>query len=174
MSDKLYTVGKIVNTHGIRGELKIVPHTDFPDERFAKGSKLLFIDPNTNVRLPVTVESAREHKQMFIVRFAGFTNINEVEKYKGWLLKVEEQYLSELDEDEFYYHEIVGCSVVTEEGETLGEITEILSPGANDVWVVKRPKGKPLLLPYIDDVVLSVSIEEKKVVVRLMEGLLDL
>ncbi len=82
--------------------------------------------------------------------------------------------MSELPDGEFYYHEIVGCTVVTEEGETLGEITEILSPGANDVWVVKRPKGKPLLLPYIDDVILDVDVEGKKVTARLMEGLLDL
>lgn len=174
MSEKLYTVGKIVNTHGIRGELKILPQTDFADERFAKGSNLVFVDPNSSATLPVTVESAREHKTTYIIRFKGFGNINEVEKYKGWLLKVEEKYLSELADDEYYYHEIIGCTVVTEEGETLGEITEILSPGANDVWVVKRPKGKPLLLPYIDDVILSVDVKEKKVTARLMEGLLDL
>ncbi len=93
MSEKLYTVGKIVNTHGIRGELKIVPQTDFADERFAAGSKLVFVDPNSSATLPVTVESAREHKTMFIIRFRGFGNINEVEKYKGWLLKVEEKIL---------------------------------------------------------------------------------
>ncbi|WP_159886995.1 ribosome maturation factor RimM [Paenibacillus puerhi] len=174
MSDKLYTVGKIVNTHGIRGELKVVSETDFPAERFAKNSKLVFVDPNSGAKLPVTVESAREHKLMFIIRFQGFGNINEVEKYKGWLLKVEEQYLSELDQDEYYYHEIIGCSVVTEEGEVLGEIKEILSPGANDVWVIKRPQGKELLIPYIDEVVLDVNVKDKKVTVRLMEGLLDL
>ncbi|GLI07046.1 ribosome maturation factor RimM [Paenibacillus tyrfis] len=174
MSEKLYTVGKIVNTHGIRGELKIVPETHFPDERFAKGSKLVFVHPEQGTQLPVTVEAAREQKNMFIIKFQGFTNINEVEKYKGWLLKVEEQYLSELPEDEYYYHEIIGCTVFTEEGEELGTISEILSPGANDVWTVKRPAGKPLLLPYIDDVVLSVDVNEKKVTVRLMEGLLDL
>lgn len=174
MSEKLYTVGKIVNTHGIRGELKIVPQTDFAEDRFAKGSRLIFIEPEQGTKLPVVVESSREHKNVFIVKFQGFTNINEVEKYKGWLLKVEEQYLSDLDDDEFYYHEIVGCAVFTEEGEELGQISEILSPGANDVWVVKRPNGKPLLLPYIDDVVLEVDVEQKKVVVRLMEGLLDL
>ena len=173
MSEKLYTVGKIVNTHGIRGELKIVPQTDFPDERFAKGSALVFFDPQKQATLPVTVESAREHKKMFMVKFKGFDNINDVEKYKGWLLKVEEKYLSELPDDEFYYHEIIGCTVFTDEGEKLGTISEILSPGANDVWVVERESGKPVLIPYIDDVVLEVDIEEKRVKVSLMEGLLD-
>lgn len=174
MSEKLYTVGKIVNTHGIRGELKIVPQTDFLEERFAKGSKLVFFNPEKEELLPVTVESSRNHKNMIIARFQGYNDINEVEKYKGWLLKVEEQYLSELGDEEFYYHEIIGCLVFTEDGEELGTISDILSPGANDVWVVKRSAGKPLLLPYIDEVVLNVDVEQKRVTVHLMEGLLDL
>ncbi|OXM84644.1 ribosome maturation factor RimM [Paenibacillus rigui] len=174
MSEKLYTVGKIVNTHGIRGELKIVPETDFPDERFAKGSELLFFDPQNGRTLPVVVESAREHKKLFMIKFQGFSNINEVEKYKGWLLKVEEKYLSELTDDEFYHHEIIGCTVITDEGEELGTISEILSPGANDVWVVERPAGKPVLLPYIDEVVLEVDVDAKQVKVHVLEGLLDL
>ncbi|MDF2963192.1 MAG: RimM [Paenibacillus sp.] len=173
MSEKLYTVGKIVNTQGIRGELKIFPETDFPDERFAKGSALVFYNPQNHTTLPVVVESAREHKKLFIIKFQGFSNINEVEKYKGWLLKVEEKYVSELPEDEFYHHEIIGCSVVTDEGEELGTITEILSPGANDVWVVERENGKPVLLPYIDEVVLEVDVAEKRVKVHVMEGLID-
>ena len=92
----------------------------------------------------VKVESAREHKKMYIVKFHRFDNINEVEYLKGWLVKVRRT-IADLEEDEYYYHEIIGCSVVTTEGEKLGEITEILTPGANDVWVVKRPKGRDLL-----------------------------
>jgi 16S rRNA processing protein RimM len=171
MSDKLFTVGKIVNTHGIRGELKIVPQTDFLEERFEKGSKLVIETPQ-GTRIPVQVDASRIHKNMVLVKFKEFNEINECEKYKGSLLKVEEQYLAELEEDEYYYHEIIGCAVVTEEGEQLGTITEILSPGANDVWVVKPTKGKELLLPVIDEVVLDVDIGEKQVRVRLMEGLL--
>jgi 16S rRNA processing protein RimM len=173
MNDKLYTVGKIVNTHGLMGELRIFPETDFAEERFAKGSQLVFVEPKQNMKIAVTIESAREHKKMFIIKFKGFHHINEVEKFKGWLLKVEEQYMFELPDDEFYYHEIIGCQVVTDEGEELGTVSEILSPGANDVWVVERPTGKPVLLPYIDDVILEVDIEKKLVKVHLMEGLLD-
>lgn len=172
MNEKMYNVGKIVNTHGIRGELKIVPLTDFPEERFAQGAKLTFVHPEDGRMLPVVVDAARDHKNMYIVKFHGFDNINDVEKYKGWMLKVEEQFQTELEDDEFYYHEIIGCQAFTEEGELLGVIAEILSPGANDVWVIERPQAKPLLVPYIDDVVLEVNIEEKRVVIRLLEGLL--
>ncbi|MFC0214312.1 ribosome maturation factor RimM [Paenibacillus chartarius] len=171
MSDKLYTVGKIVNTHGIRGELKIWPQTDFAEERFEKGSELVIETPNGTC-VPVSVETSRIHKNMVLVKFKQFDNINECEKYKGSLLKVEEKYLGELNEGEYYYHEIIGCKVVTEEGQELGTITEILTPGANDVWVVKPPKGKEVLLPVIDDVVLEVDVASKLVRVRLLEGLI--
>jgi len=171
MSEKLYTVGKIVNTHGIRGELKIVPETDFP-ERFDKGSELVIVDAQ-NKQTPVTVGASRLHKNMYIIQFTQFSNINDVEKYKGSLIKVEEKFQQPLEEGEYYYHEIIGCKVVTEEGEELGLIKEVLTPGANDVWVVALPKGKELLLPVIDDVILDVNIADKTVRVHVMEGLLE-
>jgi len=173
MSQKLFNVGKIVNTHGIKGELKILSATDFPELRFEKGSELLFVDPDGKQQVEAEVESSREHKGMFIVKFKGFSDINQVEKYKGWSVKVDEDNLAELDEDEYYYHEIIGCRVVTKEGEELGEVKEILSPGANHVWVVKRPKGKDILLPVIDEVIVEVDVENKLITVDPMEGLID-
>lgn len=171
MEGKLYNVAKIVNTHGVRGELKLVPQTDFPDVRFAKGSELLLLGP-MGERLPVTVESGRPQKNVWMVKFKEFADINAAEKVKNWEVKVSSEDLVDLDEGEFYYHEIIGCRVFTEEGEDLGTIKEILTPGANDVWVVEMPNGKDLLLPYIDDVVLTVDKTAQKVTVRLMEGLL--
>ncbi|GAA3406714.1 ribosome maturation factor RimM [Paenibacillus hodogayensis] len=174
MSGKRFNVGKAVNTHEIRGELKIVAQTDFPEERFAKGSKLLLVDPNeeTNV-LPVTVQTARTHKNVYIVKFQGHDNINDVLPYKGWLLQVADEERKPLEEGEYYYHEIIGCSVVTDEGVELGTVTDILAPGANHVWVVDRPKGKQVLLPVIDDCILDVNVEEKRIRVHVLEGLID-
>lgn len=172
MNRNLHTVGEIVNTHGIRGELKIIPHTHFAEQRFAKGSKLVIVTSNGET-VDVTIQASRLHKKSYIVAFKELSNINEVEKFKGSLLKIDEEYQDELEEDEYYYHEIIGCVAVTEEGEELGEIIEILAPGANDVWVIKRPKGKQLLIPVIDDVVLEIDVDNKKVIVSLMEGLLD-
>jgi 16S rRNA processing protein RimM len=88
-------------------------------------------------------------------------------------LKIEEKYQQPLEEGEYYYREIIGCSVVTEEGEELGPITEILTPGANDVWVVSKPKSKQILIPVIDDVVLDVDVANKIVKIHVLEGLLD-
>ncbi|WP_127531863.1 ribosome maturation factor RimM [Paenibacillus kobensis] len=176
MADKWYTVGKLVNTHGIRGEVKVWPHTDFPDVRFAKGSMLTLFDEEKGGRLEVEVVSARLQKNVYIVKLKGFDNINDIEKYKGWTLKVSEDDLVDLAEDEYYYHEIIGCTVVTDEGEELGTVTEILSPGANDVWVVKGKGGngrpKEILLPVIDDVLRNVDVAGKTITVHLLEGLI--
>ncbi|TVX97701.1 ribosome maturation factor RimM [Cohnella terricola] len=173
MSDeRLLNIGKVVNTHGIRGELKIWPQTDFPEVRFKPGNKLIMVPPDAGEPITVEITGAREQKKMFVVRLKGFDNINQVEKYKGWELKVTEEDRVPLSEGEFYYRDIIGCAVVTEEGEPLGEVTDILSPGANDVWVVRMPKGKELLLPVIDEVVLDVDVAARKIKVHLMEGLL--
>jgi 16S rRNA processing protein RimM len=173
MNEQWLTVGKIVNTHGLRGELKVLSRTDFPEDRFKPGSKLAIAPEHGDVQRSVTVESCRMNKSMFLLKMEEFNDINEAEKYKGLLLKVSKAELVELDNDEYYYHDIIGCRVVTDEAEELGTISEILSPGANDVWVVERPdRRKPLLLPVIDDVILDVNIPDKLVKVHLMEGLI--
>lgn len=172
MSIDWLNVGKIVNTHGIRGELKVISRTDFPEERFRPGSLLTLMNEETGQAVEAEVASARMHKDAYIVKFKPWDNINQVEQYKGWLLKVSKDERIELDEGEYYYHEIIGCRVVSEEGETIGTIEEILAPGANDVWVVRRPGAKPAYIPYIDDVVRQVDVAGKKVTIRLMEGLL--
>ncbi len=172
MQETFYTVGKIVNTHGLRGHLKIWPTTDFPEERFSQGSELVIEHEKLDARIPVTVESAKLHKKTYLIKFEQFDDINEVERFKGGLLKVSSKYLSELPPGEYYYHEIIGCEVITEDGEVLGVISEILAPGANDVWVVQREKGKPVLIPYIDEVVKEVDVQNKRVKIHLMEGLI--
>lgn len=172
MSESLLSVGKIVNTHGIRGELKVLLQTDFPEVRFAPKAKLMMTHPERGEQISVTVAAARPYKQMYIVKFNEFDNINEVEKFKGFELKVSKDNSVELPENEYYFHEIIGCRVVNEVDEEIGVIEEILRPGANDVWVVKLPSRKELLLPVIDDVVLDVDVKAKLVKIHLMEGLL--
>lgn len=172
MGQEWLSVGKVVNTHGIRGELKVISQTDFMEERFAVGNELILLNAEMTQQIPVTVQSSRLHKEMIIVKLKGFDNINDVEKYKGWSLKVTKDNLVELEEGEYYQHQIIGCRVVTDEGEELGVISEILVPGANDVWVVNQPKGKQVLIPVIDDVLLNVDVANKLVTVRLMEGLI--
>lgn len=165
-----FKIGKIVNTHGIRGELKIVRITDF-ENRFESGNTVYLQDSDEYKAL--TISSHRVHKGFDLVQFKGYENINEVEGWKGKVLTIDEEQLTDLEEDEYYYHEIIGCKVITTGDEKLGEVKEILSPGANDVWVVKRPHAKDLLIPYIEQVVKNVDIENSTITVELMEGMLD-
>lgn len=170
MNDFL-NVGKIVNTHGIRGEVRVIRITDF-DERFEVGSKL-WIRTNEGKLLHAEVESHRKHKNFDLVAFKGWNNINDVEHLKGSMLMVNKDDLGELEDDEFYYFQIIGLEVYTVSDEYIGKIKEILSPGANDVWVVKAKSGKEYLIPYIDDVVKEVNLEAGRTVIEPMEGLLD-
>lgn len=174
MSGNWFNVGVIVNTHGIRGDLKVLPKTDFPEERFAKGSKLTMFDDATGQSQLIEIEHAREHKGTYVVKLKGYSNINEVEKYKGWVIRIAAEEQGTLEDGEYFYHQIIGCSVYTDDGELLGNVTEILSPGANDVWVVTPDgsKEKPVLLPVIDPVVLNVDVVERRITVHLLEGLI--
>ncbi|WP_139492892.1 ribosome maturation factor RimM [Brevibacillus dissolubilis] len=172
MSDKkYYRVGKLVNTQGLRGEVRVVSTTDFPDERFQVGNELLLFHPTLPQPQTLTIASRRQHKEFELLTFKGYENINDIEKYKGGELKVSEDELLELEDDEFYIHQLIGCEVVTDEGEELGRITDVLQPGANDVWVVKGKRGE-ILLPFIEDCIKHVDVKNKRVVAHIMEGLL--
>lgn len=168
-----YNVGKIVNTHGIRGEVRVMSRTDFPEERYAKGARLALFMPGAKEPVMLTVASHRVHKNFDLLTFEGHPNINDVEKYRDGILKVSDEDLGELEEGEFYYHEIIGCTVVDQEGREIGKVTEVLETGANDVWAVKPPEGKMHYIPYIEDVVLEIDPENSRIVIDPIEGLLS-
>lgn len=165
-------VGKIVNTHGIRGEVRVISQTDFPEERYQKGAKLVLFREGKEP-LELTVAGHRKHKNFDLLTFEGYPNINDVEPLRDGILKVSMEDLSELEENEFYYHEIIGLTVVEADGTVIGKIKEILSPGANDVWVVQRKGQKDALIPYIESVVKHIDLANKVVTVEIPEGLLD-
>ncbi|MBM7708110.1 ribosome maturation factor RimM [Enterococcus lemanii] len=165
-------VGKIVNTHGIRGEVRVISQTDFPEERYKKGAKLtLFRDGKQPLVLVIT--NHRKHKNFDLLTFEGYPNINDVEVFRNGILKVAEEDLTDLEENEFYYYEIIGLPVIDENGQKLGVVKEILSPGANDVWVVQRKGQKDALIPYIESVVKKIDLENEEIHVEIPEGLLD-
>ena len=165
-------VGKIVNTHSLKGEVKVISSTDFEEERFKKGSELLITRGNQLIR-EVVVQSYRNHKNFLLVKFEGIDSVEEAEKLKNLQIKIDSDEVGELEENEFYFHEIIGCQVFDENDRNLGEIIDILTPGANDVWVIKGENGKEILIPYIEDVVKQIDIINKKVNIEVMEGLID-
>jgi 16S rRNA processing protein RimM len=167
-----FNVGKVVNTHGVKGEVKVISRTDFPEERYEPGNTLYLFLSQQEEPISLVVGSHRKHKNFDLLTFENYTNISDVENFKDGILKVTEDQLTDLHEGEYYFHEIVGCTVYTVSGEELGKIKEILTPGANDVWVIKGSKGKEILIPYIEDVVKEINVEEKKILIEPMEGLL--
>ncbi|WP_414046617.1 ribosome maturation factor RimM [Macrococcus equi] len=162
-------VGKIVNMHGVKGEVKILSASDFAEERFQPGKTLLI--PFKEETIELVIKSYRVHKNFHMVAFEGINNINDVEQYKG-LDVFQEVDTTELplEENEYYYSDIIGCEVYND-GQSIGKVTEIFETGANDVWVVKGEKEH--LIPYIEDVVKEIDIDNKKIVIEAMEGLLS-
>ena len=160
-------IGKIVNTHGLRGEVKIVPWTDMPEVfeaisyAYIKGEKR-------------EIKSVKYQKNNIIVKFSGIDDINQAELLKNTVITTDREELGELPEGVYYITDLLGCEVVTDSGETVGTLSDVLPTGSNDVYVVKRDGKKDLLLPVIEQVVLDVNIEEKKITVNIMEGLEDL
>ena len=167
-----FNVGKIVNTQGLQGEMRVLSVTDFAEERFKKGNTLALFDKKDRFVMDVEIASHRKVKNFDIIKFKGMYHINDIEKYRDFSLKVAEEDLTDLEDGEFYYHEIIGLEVY-ENDVLLGTIKEILQPGANDVWVVKRKGKRDLLLPYIPPVVLGIDIEQGRVDVEIPEGLDD-
>lgn len=167
----LLEVGKILNTHGLRGEVKVAAWTDAPE---------VFEDLTTvyikkkNEYIPLTVGNIKYQKNNLIVKFKELSDINEAEPLKNQILFAERSDLGELEDGVYYIADLIGITVTKEDGEILGKIKDVMQTGANDIYVVSREGKKDLLIPVLPDVVLSVDIAEKKAVVRLLEGLEDL
>ena len=170
MEDTL-RVGVIASTHGIRGEVKVFPTTD-DAKRFEKLKEVL-LDTGKELKT-MEIQQVRFFKNMVIVKFKGYDTINDIEIYKGKDLLVTREHAVELGPDENFIVDLIGLSVETDEGELLGELTDVLITGANDVYEVTRTDGKKVLLPAIKDCVLDVDLEAGKVLVHVLEGLLDL
>lgn len=167
----LLEVGKIVNTHGLRGEVKIVPWTDYP-ELFEEIEYVYVKKREEYTRLDIA--GIKYQKGNIIVRFPQIKDINEAEKYKNQIIYAEREMLGELPEGVYYIADLFGLDVVKEDGEKVGTVADVINTGSNDIYDVKREGKKNLLIPVIDDVVLNVDIENKKITVRMMEGLEDL
>ena len=164
-------VGKIINTHGLKGEVKIVPWTDYP-EQFEE-LDTVYAD-RRGEKIKLTVKGIKYQKNNIIVKFSEINSIDEAETYKNLIVFAERDALGELPEGVYYIQDLIGIDVEDEDGNSIGKIKDVFPTGSNDVYVVARENMKDLLLPVIDDVVLSVDIDAKKAVVRIMEGLEDL
>lgn len=168
--EELFRVGVISNTHGIRGEVKVYPTTD--NVRRFDNLKEVILDTGKE-QLNLHVTSVKYFKNMVILKFKEFDNINDIIPYKGMDLLVTRENAIPLEEGEYYIADIIGSKVITDEDKILGTLTDVLQTDANDVYVVKTKDGKEVLLPSIEECILDRDIENKIVKVHIMKGLLD-
>ena len=164
----LIEVGKIINTHGLHGEVKVAAWTDTPDV-FEALERVY-----AKKELPLTIRRVKYQKNNLILQFAELTRIEEAEALKNSVLYADRADLGDLPEGVYYIADLIGLTVQKEDGELLGTIKEVLQTGANDVYVVQRKEMRDLLIPVIDEVVKQVDLERKIVVVSLMDGLEEL
>lgn len=172
MLSDYFTVGVMTKPHGLRGEMKVFPRTDFASKRFSAGAKLHIRPVGGTPIAQVEVQSGRRQNQMWIVSFKGLQSIHDVERWRGMELCVPETELEPLPEGSYYIHQLVGLEVQTDDGKLLGKLTDVLTPGANDVYVVRSKQYGEVLLPAIPECVLAVDLASARMTVHLMPGLL--
>ena len=167
--DDFLEVGQIVNSYGIKGFFKVVPFTDditrFDDLRY------IYIEKNKKLEKK-EIEEVKYHKNLVLLKIKGIDDINDTEQYKNCYLKIDRKDAVELPEDTYFITDLMGIEVYTKEGELLGNIVDIFPTGSNDVYVVKDELGKQILLPAIGDVIENVDVEARKMIVKLIPGLI--
>lgn len=170
MIQEYLEVGKIVNTHGIKGEIKVIPLTDDP-QRFKKLKKV-FIDKAGSIE-KVSIEDVKFQKNTVILKLKGIDDLTTAETLKDLYLKVDRQDAIKLPKDSFFVCDLIGCEVFDEKGKSLGILKDILKTGSNDVYSVGRENEKEILIPALKSVVKEIIIEDKKIIVSLPKGLID-
>jgi len=164
----LLEVGQIVNTYGIKGFVKVNPLVDNNNQ--FKSFKTLYIQQKNNLK-ELQVEEVKFSKNQVLLKFKGIETIEQAEELRNYYLQAKRSDIK-LEKGAYFIVDLIGLDVYTEEGELLGTLKEVLQPGANDVYIVENEAKQEILLPVIPDVVKQVDIEGKKVIVKLIEGLI--
>ena len=167
--EELLQVGVITQTHGIRGEVKVFPTTD--DASRFRDLKHVLLDTGKDT-LSLEIENVKFFKQFVILKFKGYDNINDVERYKRCPLLVERSDAVPLDEDEYFITDMIGMQVVTDQGEDFGILKDVLTTGANDVYMIDHPSAGEVLVPAIKECILEVDIPGRRMKLHVMDGLL--
>lgn len=164
-------IGKAINTHGLKGELKIDSWSDFDEVRYTPGNTVYLEKDGEAV--PFTVKSYRPHKGFALVAFKELGDINAAEPYKGSIVLIDEKDRPDLPEGEYYFDELIGLMVEDEDGRHIGEVIAVEETnGAQDNLRVKRENNSDVLIPYVDEFIVKIDPEVKVITVHVIEGLL--
>ena len=162
-------IGQIVNTFGIKGMVKVKPFTD--DIRRFDELKTVYVEKNGN-QTEYEIEEVKYHKDMVLIKFKGIDKVEQAEMLRNSYLTVSRDSVEELEEGRYYIVDLLGLEVYTDEQVLLGTLEDIFNTGSNDIYVVKDKQGKQILLPAIQDVIKQIDIENKKIIVHLLPGLI--
>ena len=166
--EKQLQVGVISSTHGVRGEVKVFPTTD--DVTRFRQLKKVYLDTGREM-LPLEIQNVKFFKQFAILKFKGIDNINDIEKYRGKSLMIDREDAVDLDEDEYFIADMIGMKVCTEDGSEFGTLKDVMETGANDVYIIDSPEYGEVLIPAIRECILDVDMDEDRMTIHLMEGL---
>ena len=163
-----FEIGQIVNTNGLKGIVKIKPFTD--DIKEFEEFNSIFIKKKDEL-IEYEIEQVRYVKNMVLLKLKGIDDIDEAEKLRNLYIKIRRDVMPSLPENTYYIVDLIGCEVVTIEGENLGTVYDVFNTGSNDIYEVKDENGKQLLIPAIKEVIKNIDISNKKITIKLMEGL---
>jgi len=165
---QMITVGQVLTTHGHRGELKVMPLTDYPN-RFSSMPEVYLAHDGTVRKL--SIESVRPFKKWILIKFKEIQSLEEAGTLRGALLQVQPENVLPLPEGHYYLFQLVGLLVLTVAGEEVGRLTDIYQTSANDVYVVTSNSGKTILIPALKDVVKEIDLKNGKMHVTILPGL---
>lgn len=162
---KYLEIGQIVNTFGIKGMVKVKPFTD--DIHRFDDLKEVYVENKK-----YEIQEVKYHKDMVMIKFKGIENPEQADLLRNSYLKIDRESEAPLEKDTYYIVDLIGLEVYTDENNLLGAVQDIYNTGSNDIYVVKDELGKQVLLPAISEVVKQIDMENKRIVVHIIEGLM--
>lgn len=168
MKQQYFEIGQIVNTFGIKGMVKVNPFTD--DISQFEEMETILVDKKGSL-MEMQIEEVKYSKNQVLLKLKGIETVNDAEKYRNCYLKLPREKARKLPKNTYFIADLIGLEVYTEEGKLLGKVDDIYNTGASDIYVIKDELGKQILLPAIKDVIKQIDLEQEKIVVHLLDGL---
>lgn len=168
MKQQYFEIGQIVNHFGIKGMVKVNPFTD--DISQFEEMKTILVDKKGNLQ-EMQIEEVKYSKKQVLLKLKGIETVEEAEKYRNCYLKLPREKARKLPKNTYFIADLIGLEVYTEEGNLLGKVDDIYNTGASDIYVIKDELGRQILLPAIKEVIKQVDLEQEKIVVHLLDGL---
>ncbi len=162
----MFLVGKIVGTHGIKGEVKVINESDF--DRFVVGNTL-YVYKNNKYE-PIVIDSVRYHKKFVLITFNKHTNINEILDYVNTKIYID-KHEDDLEDDEYYFEELIGCKTYDQFNEYIGVVKDILILPTQEVLEIEKENGKIVMVPFVEAFMKDIDIDNKTIIIEVIEGL---